>query len=305
MSDRSKTPPRRPRSGPKGPKRGSKANHQTSTAKPGGPASHPSSAVRAVSPNHSRHKTGEGKGTTWFYGVHTVLAALNNPKRAVHRVIISHQAQASLRETLEATMAETDRDPESLESVDRADFDRILPDSAVHQGIAALVSSLPGTPLEDLKPESDGKATRLLILDQANDPQNIGAVIRTAAAFGALAVIVPDKNTPPITPAMAKAASGGLETVPLIRVTNLVRALYTLKDQGFWCIGLDADGAEPLSTAMIEGACALVMGAEGKGLRRLTAQACDSLASIPISSVASLNVSVAAAIALYESVRDS
>ena len=244
------------------------------------------------------------RGTIWFYGVHTVLAAIGNPKRVVHRVLLSGQSSASLQQSVSTAMDEADRDSESVEFVDRADFDRILPESAVHQGIAVLVSPLPGIAINELPIEAEGKPARVLVLDQANDPQNIGAVVRTAAAFGATAVIVPEKNTPPITPALAKAASGGLEAVPLIRATNLVRALYSLKDQGFWCIGMDAEGTESLSSAMIAGPCALVMGAEGKGLRRLTIQACDSLASIPIGSVASLNVSVAAAIALYESIRD-
>ena len=292
MSNRAKSPPRRPKTGPNRPS--DRHKHRANPTTPTTLANSPS------------HKSGgrNTRGTIWFYGVHTVLAAISNPNRAVHRVLLSGQSSSSLQQTVASAMTDADREAESIEIVDRTDFDRILPDSAVHQGIAALVSPLPGIAISDLPTETDAKPARVLVLDQANDPQNIGAVIRTAAAFGAAAVIVPEKNTPPITPAMAKAASGGLEVVPLIRATNLARALYNLKDQGFWCIGLDAKGVEPLSSAMIAGPCALVMGAEGKGLRRLTIQACDSLSSIPIESVASLNVSVAAAIALYESIRD-
>lgn len=293
MSKRPTTPPRRPRSGPKRPQSRDGAR-KLRTGK---------SAVSK--PRPAAPKGAGPKDTVWFYGVHTVTAAIANAARPVYRILVWSQVGADVQAAVTDSVAAAKRDSALIEMVDRADLHRILPEGAVHQGIAALVGPLSARYIEDIEPESAGKPARVLVLDQATDPQNIGAAVRTAAAFGAAAVIVPDKHTPPVTSSLAKAASGGLEAVPLVRVTNLVRALYSLKDAGFWCVGLDADGAEPLSKAIIDGPCALVMGAEGKGLRRLTAQACDALAAIPIgANVSSLNVSAAAAIALYEAVRN-
>lgn len=142
------------------------------------------------------------------------------------------------------------------------------------------------------------------MLDQVTDPQNVGAALRSAAAFGAYAVVAPDRNTPEATGAMAKAASGALETVPLIRPNNLVRALETLKDSGFWVVGLDMDAPQNLPDADLPERCVLALGAEGRGLRRLTRETCDLMVRVPITgAVESLNVSASAAVALYEWVR--
>ncbi|MHC8509375.1 MAG: 23S rRNA (guanosine(2251)-2'-O)-methyltransferase RlmB [Rhodospirillales bacterium] len=249
--------------------------------------------------------SGSPGGAVWFYGAHTAAAALANRARGIHRVLLAAQAGAGLSQTVQSAMAQGGRNPDLIETLDRTDLDLVLPEGAAHQGVAVLAAPLPETAVEDLTAEGPA---RVLVLDQVTDPQNIGAVIRTAAAFGARALIIPDKNSPPVTPALAKAASGGLEIVPLVRVTNLVRALYTLKDQGFWCVGLEADAPETLAEAaagITAKPMCLALGAEGKGLRRLTAQACDALAGIPMKGrdMASLNVSAAAAIALYETVR--
>jgi len=182
-----------------------------------------------------------------------------------------------------------------------------LPDGAVHQGIAVLAAPLEPVPLDDIcdlvnrQPLSSDSRARIIVLDQVTDPHNIGAIVRTAAAFEASAVVVQDRHTPPVTGVLAKAASGGLEHCPIVRVTNLARALETLKRAGVWCIGLDSAAAQSVRDAKVAGPIALVLGAEGEGLRRLTRDNCDALARIPHSGpLASLNVSNAAAIALYE-----
>ncbi len=193
-----------------------------------------------------------------------------------------------------------------VEIVDRRDLEAVLPPGAVHQGVVVQADPLPAIDLkaflEDLAEVSE---IRLVVLDQASDPRNIGAVLRSAAAFGARAVIVQDRHAPDATAALAKAASGALETVPLVRVVNVARALRGLKEAGFWLIGLDGAADLPLAGAGPGGRVVLVLGAEGGGLRRLTREACDALVRIPIGpAVESLNLSTAAAIALYELARD-
>lgn len=231
------------------------------------------------------------RGAIWIYGVHAVRAVLANPARVCHRILATAEARAGLSGL-----------PPDTETVAKAALDALMP-GAVHQGIAVLAAALAEPALEDVVADAAASAT-VVVLDQVTDPHNIGAVLRSAAAFGALAVVVPDRHSPDATGTLAKSASGALEYVPLVRTANLARALEALKAAGFWCVGLDAAAAQPLAALDLSGRIALVVGAEGAGMRRLTRDHCDLLARIPIGGpVESLNVSNAAAVALYEVAR--
>jgi len=234
-----------------------------------------------------------GKGLLWLYGTHAVTAALRNPRRRVRRVVGLPDAAAEMRAAVSGVQ---------VTEADRAAIERLLPRGAVHQGIAAEVEVFPALGIEDaVEMAEDRPHTLVVVLDQVTDPQNVGAVLRSAAAFGASAVIVPENGSPEAGGALAKAAAGALETMPLIRVVNLKRALETLKAGGFWCLGLAGEATADLAAHDMRGRTALVLGAEGEGMRRLTRETCDLLVRIPIlPDMESLNVSAAAAVSLYE-----
>ncbi len=227
----------------------------------------------------------------WLYGAHAVLAALANPNREITRLVVTSEAA-------KRHVGELRRAAETIEGVRLASM---LPSGAVHQGIAALAKPLADLHIEDCKP--DTARCVVLVLDQVTDPRNVGAILRSAAAFGAKAVVVPAHHSPPESGALAKAASGALEKVPFIRVPNLARGLEQLADQGYWRVALTADGPTTLNASKHTGHVALVLGGEGAGLRRLTAERCDTNERLPTKNGASLNVSVAASIALYEFAR--
>lgn len=221
----------------------------------------------------------------WIYGQHAVQAALANDARKIERLVASTNAVKELNLTGRKLNADTDI----------RQLDKILPKDAVHQGVAALVHPLPHTTLDDVL-----ESTLLLVLDQVTDPHNVGAILRSAAAFGVGAVIMTEDHGAPENGALAKAACGALDIVPLIRITNLSSVLDELKSNDFWCVGLDGKTDKLIGEAKGFKKKALVLGAEGKGLRRLTAEKCDLLVKIPISpKMESLNVSNAAAVALY------
>jgi 23S rRNA (guanosine2251-2'-O)-methyltransferase len=244
---------------------------------------------------------------SWIYGRHAVRAALQNPARRLRRLV----ATAEIAAEAQAWLAEAQARPAAglrLETLERGRLEALLPEAAVHQGLALQAEPLPPAFLEDmladLPPTPGTDVAVVVVLDQVSDPQNVGAVLRSAAAFGARALVLPEHGTPPSTAALAKAASGALEHVPLVRVTNLARALDKLKAAGFWCVGLEETGDRLLGELDLGGRVALVLGAEGEGLRRLTRERCDFLARLPTRDpLASLNVSNAAAIALYEVAR--
>jgi 23S rRNA (guanosine2251-2'-O)-methyltransferase len=234
-------------------------------------------------------------GPYWLYGHHAVTAALANPERKILRLA---QAGAGEEPTVEG---------HEWEQVPRDVLESWLPPGAVHQGLAAKVHPLPDRGIEDVIAAAEGaEHAHLMILDQVTDPQNVGAILRSAAAFGALAVILTERHAAPESGALAKAASGALEHVPLVRVANLARAIELLKKGGFWIAGLAAEGSQTLAAAKLTGKVGLALGAEGPGLRRLTREHCDLLVRLPTGGpIDHLNVSNAAAVALYELVRNS
>ncbi|MCW2237464.1 23S rRNA (guanosine(2251)-2'-O)-methyltransferase RlmB [Azospirillum canadense] len=251
-----------------------------------------------------RQQGGRGAQGVLLYGLHPVSAALLNPERRVHRLMATESGRTALEPVLAQAKARGLTLP-GLMPADRMDLDRMLPPGAVHQGVALDVAPLPEVGIEDICAESDSDPSALVVvLDQVTDPHNVGAILRSASAFGAKAVVVTERHAPETTGVLAKSASGALEAVPLVRVTNLARALADLQQAGFWTVGLAESGDKTLAQCNLTGRTALVLGAEGSGLRRLTMERCDLIARLPTQGpVGSLNVSNAAAVALYEVAR--
>lgn len=242
----------------------------------------------------SRRRDTPAPSGYWIYGVHPVMAALANPNREVHELLVTANAASRLDATMTKQFASITRASEASYIAQKVGGD------GVHQGIAARVSTLPEASLEVLlfnKPTAP-----ILILDQVTDPHNVGAILRSAAAFDAAAVILPSHGSPQEGAVMAKSACGALDITPLIYVINLSQAMESLKANGYWCVGLDGHTDNDIRTALPKGApLALVLGAEGKGMRPKTRDYCDVVVKLPISEkMESLNVSNAAAIALYE-----
>ncbi len=245
---------------------------------------------------------GSRKGAdSWLYGTHAVLAALANPNRHCHQLIISNPDEELFAKISKAGK-ESERARPQPKVTDRRSISETLHEGAVHQGIAGNFDPLPTMAIETLcKSLTDTTRAPVVLLDQATDPRKIGAIMRSSAAFGAKALIMQDRHAPEATGTLAKAASGALETVPLVYVTNIVRTIETLKKAGFWCVGLDGYATEKLGKTPLPEKAAIIMGAEGSGLRRLVQENCDILVKIPINnSMESLNLSNATAITLYE-----
>jgi 23S rRNA (guanosine2251-2'-O)-methyltransferase len=239
-------------------------------------------------------------GPYWLFGQHPVTEAIRNPQRKIQRLL---RVGGADHEIMDINLP--DRPLPLWEPIERQSLDQLLPEGAVHQGIAAKVAPLPDIDLMDIcDTVKDRTEATLIILDQVTDPHNVGAILRSAAAFNALAVILTERHAAPENGTLAKSASGALEHVPLIRVGNLARAMEQLKAAGFWLAGLAAEGKTTLAAAKLNGKIGLVMGAEGSGLRRLTRDHCDLLVRLPTSgAINHLNVSNAAAVALYELAR--
>jgi 23S rRNA (guanosine2251-2'-O)-methyltransferase len=283
---------------PRPPEKGSRRRRFKGAPRPG--------SDRAAAP--ARH--GRDRAERWLYGRHACAAALANPERVWRRLAVlageATDAAALAAAARAQRSGQGEGGGEPVQVLDRDALAALLPEGAVHQGWALEVEPLVSPDLDDLVRAAEIAAGRtiVLVLDQVTDPHNVGAVLRSAAAFGAAAVIVTEHAAPPSTGVLAKAASGALDLVPLVRVVNLARALDRLKEAGFWCCGLDASAPEPLAALDLGRRAVLVLGSEGGGLRRLVREHCDYLARLPTRpELPSLNVSNAAAIALYELVR--
>ena len=246
------------------------------------------------SPRHeSKHASG-----LWLYGLHAVRAALANPQRHVKRAVLTARATEEIGVKLLGRLRHETADTDAV--------GRLLPPGAVHQGVALLCEPLPERDLETVLDAFPPGRRLVAVLDQVTDQHNEGAILRSAAAFGVAAIVGQDRHAPPESGALAKAASGALDRIPRISVVNIARSLEILGRLGFWRIALVADGDEALCKAAPEGDVALVLGAEGAGIRRLVRERCDQSAYIPMAAgEESINVSNAAAIAFYELSRKS
>ena len=224
-----------------------------------------------------------------LYGRHAVLSALQNPVRKKIKLLCTKDVAGEVAQY-------------SPQIVDRKEIEKLLPPDSVHQGFALVCNELPPISLEEIIEIANTKdSCTILILDQVTDPQNIGAIIRSAVAFDTLALVIQDKNSPPETGTMAKASAGMIEHLPIVRVTNLSRAINQLKDAGFWTIGMDGYAQNTPANIKKGGKNAIIMGSEGKGMRRLVEENCDITVKLPMNpKVESLNVATAAAIVLYE-----
>lgn len=230
-------------------------------------------------------------GPLRLFGIHPVEAALRNPARRITRLMATENAERRLIESVGPL-------PRTVEPTTPRDLDRLLGADAVHQGVMIETEPLPEPDFQSLIENANGRP--LIVLDQVTDPHNVGAILRSAAVFGAAGLVMTRRHSPPLNGVLAKSASGALELVPVALVGNLANALGELKDVGFVLIGLDGGAEARLETTDWSRPTALIMGAEGKGLRELTQKLCDVLAHITTDGpIASLNVSNAAAVALH------
>lgn len=239
-----------------------------------------------------RKKTYQSHGTAnrpRLWGKHAVAAALDNPRRKILKAWSTREAAGFMQFPSEVPVT----------FADVADLGRLVPNDAPHQGVVIEVEPLEDVWIDEVLTDAPEGAV-LLVLDQVTDPHNVGAILRSAAAFGAVAIVTQDRHSPPESGVIAKAASGALERMPWIRVVNLARALEEISEAGFWRIGLAGDADTDLREALGSPRVALVLGAEGAGMRQNTREHCDALARLPITdAIESLNVSNAAAVALY------
>lgn len=238
-------------------------------------------------------KKSKHTNTQWLIGKHAIEACMKAKRRKIKQILVADKHQTKYAQFLDNCV---NNEHIPVRVADKKELDKRYPNSP-HQGIIAEVSQLQQPSLEDVLKE----ATLLLILDQVTDPHNIGAVLRSADAFGCDAVLLPEQNSASVTEVAAKAASGAAETVPVIKVGNITKCLEMLAKEGFWSVGLDGQAKAEISQIDMAGKTVIVMGSEGKGLRPLVAKNCDHLAKIPmVGTVESLNISVATGVTLYE-----
>ena len=302
----SRNPERNDRKSGKKPAFGGKPGGRPDAARPfdkGAPKSggwNPNPPARAADSAPRPARGGKADADNFVWGRHPVLAALANPARkGMGRLLATPDRAAEL---------ERDRAAHGhrIEIIEAQALDRMLPAGAVHQGLAFKVQPLEGVALEDIADPAPapGEGGVIVMLDQLTDPQNVGAIFRSALAFGARGIVVQDRHSPALAGALAKASAGATERLPCARVTNLSRALESLADLGWRAVGLDGAAELTLEQALDGRPTVLVMGSEGDGVRRLVAEHCDVMARIPMpGGFESLNVSNAAAVALYESTR--
>jgi 23S rRNA (guanosine2251-2'-O)-methyltransferase len=234
------------------------------------------------------NRDSDRNGPVILYGWHTVTLALQNPERHIRKLLLTENAAHRLTENNITS-------PIAPEIVHPSQIDQLLGPDAVHQGLLAEADPLPSPGIETLPLEG-----MVLVLDQITDPHNVGAILRSAAAFAVKAIVTTARHSPEATGLLAKSASGALELVPVVTVQNLARALTTLNERGFMTVGLDSQGSENLSAIALRQPLALVLGAEGKGLRQLTRETCSHVARLDMpGEIKSLNVSNAAVLALY------
>src|SRR3954452_21596825 len=235
-----------------------------------------------------RDREARSDGPAILYGWHTVAAALGNPRRKIRKLLLTENAARRLADEHIDTRVTPEIVRPSL-------IDQRLGPDAVHQGLLAEADPLPSPDLDSLPQEGI-----VLVLDQITDPHNVGAILRSAAAFAVKAIVTTARHSPEATGVLAKSASGALELVPLVTVQNLARALNELNDRGFMTVGLDSEGSDDLGAVPLQQPLALVLGAEGKGLRQLTRETCSVVARLDVpGEIKSLNVSNAAVLALY------
>ncbi len=239
-----------------------------------------------------RKKSHQSHGTAnrpRLWGKHAVSAALDNPDRKVLKAWATREGASLMQFPTDVAVT----------LADVADLGRLVPHDAPHQGVVIEVEPLEDVWIDEVLTGAPERAV-LLVLDQVTDPHNLGAILRSAAAFGAVGIVTQDRHSPPESGVVAKAASGALERMPWVRVVNLARALEEIGEAGFWRIGLAGDADTDLREALGPPRVALVLGAEGPGMRQNTREHCDALARLPIGEgMESLNVSNAAAVALY------
>lgn len=247
---------------------------------------------RALPSHVSRAHQRDDDGPVRIHGIHAVEATIANPARTIHRLLLTENAENRLADAVKTRGLKPER-------VSPRDLDRELGTDTVHQGAAIEVDPLEEPTLAALA-EAATNGGPIIVLDQVTDPHNVGAILRSAAVFGASGLVMTRRNSPPLSGALAKSASGALEAVPVALIGNLARALEELAELGVRRIGLDGDATDAIDAISLAQPMALVLGAEGKGLRRLTRESCDALARIPSAGpLGSLNVSNAAAVALY------
>ncbi|CAO5675401.1 MAG: 23S rRNA (guanosine-2'-O-)-methyltransferase RlmB [Holosporales bacterium] len=228
----------------------------------------------------------------WLYGRHACLAALKNKNRKIYKVLLAHEKDKSLLPRLDGKKVD-------IQIVDKKKFDDMFSKDVVHQGIAIQVDPLPLKHLDSLQAKEKENQI-VVLLDQVTDPQNIGSILRSCAAFAVDALIIPERFNIKENAVLAKVASGSLEIVPRIVVGNLSQAIKNLQSMGFWTVAFSEEAKDPLHKINLKGKIALVMGSEGDGVRRLVSETCDFHVHLSSSQFSTLNVSTATAIALYQ-----